>query len=167
MYKSTQELTDHLNRVASAATRESPRGIIRNVPAWAQTPENYFNTLLESYDIANKRLFQMRSRASWLKFRCDTAQASKGEKLEFTDIKPLLEKFEQELDVLRHAVTAAAKNSWANVFYFQAKELLNEQTFKIIDEAANQILQRERSPSLPRFKGSKKEQRRARNQHWP
>lgn len=167
MYKKTQEQSDHLNRVGSAATRESARGIIRNIPAWARIPEEYFNSLLESYDIANKRLFQMRSRASYLKFRCDTSQASQGEKLELGDIAPLLEQFELELDQLRHAATAAARNSWANVFYFQAKELLDPDLFQSIDEKSKQILQRQRSPSLPRFKGTKEEQRKAQSQRWP
>jgi hypothetical protein len=167
-YKRTQEQTDHLGRVGSAATRPSSRGIFRDIPDWAQEPEEYFNSLAESYTIANRQLYALRSRAAWLKFRMGTHAASPGEIAEYQqDVEPLIEKLERELDLLRHAVTAAARTSWSTVFFFQAKQLLDAEMFKRINSSTHEILQRERSPSLPRLKPTNKDMRAARNGRWP
>lgn len=148
-YKGTQEALDHIHRVGSAATRPSARGIIHDLPSWAQKPEEYFNSLTESYDVANKQLFKLRARAAWLKFRIKTNQASKGEILEFEeDLLPVLKQLENELDGLRCATLAAARTAWSTIFYFLAKDRLDPTMFQAIHEATHKILQRERSPSL-------------------
>jgi hypothetical protein len=167
-YKRTQEASDHINPVASAATRPSARGIFHDLPAWAQKPEEYFNSLTESYDVANKQLFKLRSRAAWLKLRIKTNQASPGEILEYNeDLLPVLKEIEGELDSLRSATMAAARSAWSLIFYHRAKDMLESATFQAINEATQKILQRERVPSLPQLKPTKKQMRAARSAHWP
>jgi hypothetical protein len=156
-YKRTQEALDNIGRVGSAATRPSARGIFHDLPAWAQKPKEYFNSLTESYDVANKQLFKLRSRAAWLKLRIKTNQATPGEILEYNDdLSPVLEQLERELDSLRGAVATAARTSWSMIFYHRAKDLLDPATFQAINEATQEILQRERVPSLPQLKADKK-----------
>jgi hypothetical protein len=169
MYKATQEKADHLERVGSAATKPSARGVFRDIPVWAQQPEEYFLSLHESYNIANRQLFQLRSRAAWLKFRFETNQITPGELIEYqNDINPILQKLESELDALRHAVLAAAKSAWSAIFFFQAREILDDETFRKINSKVEEIAQRTRAPDgLKRLKPGKKDMRRARNSHWP
>jgi hypothetical protein len=169
MYKRTQEQTDHLARVGSAATRPSARGVFKDIPSWAREPEEYYLNLHESYNIANRQLFQLRSRAAWLKFRVETRQATPGELLEYqNDVSPMLEKLERELDLLRHAVTAAAKSAWSEIFFFQARELLDAEDFARVNAKVTEVVQRNRTPDgLGRLKPSTRDARKARDAHWP
>jgi hypothetical protein len=169
VYKRTQEQTDHLERTGSAATRPSARGTFKDIPSWAQEPEEYYLNLHESYNIANRQLFQLRSRAAWLKFRVETRQASPGELLEYqNDVNPMLEKLERELDLLRAAVTTAAKSAWSEIFFFQARELLDADAFERINAKVAEIVQRNRTPlGLGRLKPNNKDARKARDAHWP
>jgi hypothetical protein len=169
MYKRTQDQTDHLERTGSAATRPSARGVFKAIPSWAREPEEYYLNLHESYNIANRQLFQLRSRAAWLKFRVETRQASPGELLEYqNDVSPMLEKLERELDLLRHAVTTAAKSAWSEIFFFHARQLLDDETFERINAKVEEIVQRHRMPErLGRLKPCGKDMRKARHAHWP
>jgi hypothetical protein len=114
-------------------------------------------------------LFALRSRAAWLKFRVETRQATPGELLEYqNDVSPLLEKLERELDLLRHAVTAAAKSAWSEIFFFEARRLLDDETFGRINAKVTEIVQRNRTPEgLGRLKPTTKDARKARHAHWP
>jgi hypothetical protein len=45
--------------------------------------------------------------------------------------------------------------------------MLDPATFQAINEATHKIFQRERNPSLPVLKPTKKQMREARNARWP
>ena len=145
------------------------RGVFKDIPSWAREPEEYYLNLHESYNIANRQLFQLRSRAAWLKFRVETRQASPGELLEYqNDVSPMLEKLERELDLLRHTVTTAAKSAWSEIFFFQARQLLDPNAFERINAEVTEIVRRNRTPDgLGRLKPRDKDMRKARHAHWP
>jgi len=178
MYKATQEKTDHIERVGSAATRPSARGIIRDIPEWAQKPEEYYNSVLDAFQIANKQVFALRSRAAFLRLRIKTGQATPGETREYhDDLRPVLERMESEIDQLRHAVMAASTSSWAAIFYGVARQMLEDDAFAAINSVVRDILGRDKTPQnlgrkvVPQTKAEKKTLRKeitlARKTPWP
>jgi hypothetical protein len=148
MYKKTQEQLDHIGRVASAATRPSARGIIRDIPTWAKAPEDYFNSLEQQFNIKNgqfkaaeERVKMLREqkaldKKTWpptLQERCDEAIGR-------------LAVLHAEMQRLRSLTHAASTNAWGTVFYLCCKELLDKEQFSKIDDEVKRMLNRERKP---------------------
>jgi hypothetical protein len=121
MYKSTQDQGDYFNRVASHATKPSRRGIIRDIPAWAKEPEEYYNSLLEQHDTLMTRLHDTRERVIWLRKQLKaTLPFETYERLqhELDFATPLLVDLEQQSGLSRAAVRSAANNAWGRCFIF-------------------------------------------------
>jgi hypothetical protein len=146
MYKSLHESHDHLKRIGSASTRPSRRGIIRDVPAWAKEPEEYYNSLLEQYDQMTDQLHDLRERVIWLKKQLKARlpfETFKQLKDELDFAGPRLSELEINVGQLRTITRAAAVNAWGTVFYKCAELILDRETFLRIDDQAKEILQRQ------------------------
>lgn len=168
MFKRAQENTDHLRRVGSASTRPSARGTFRDIPSWAKEAEEYFNSVMDSYNIANRQLYDLRARMAWLKLRMKDGRASPGEILEAQEnVRPLIENFEKELDHLRNIAVKTATRSWSVVFMGVARGIIDERTYRMIQNKVAEILQREKIPPLGREKPTKRDIKRSRHAHWP
>ena len=145
MYKTTQDQGDFRNRVASHATKPSRRGIIRDIPAWASEPEEYYNTLLEQFDALTTRLHDTRERVIWLRRQLKASlpfETFTRLQHELDHAGPLLQELEQQSGLLRATVRAASNNAWGAVFYFLASERLPGDIFRDLDKATQELLQR-------------------------
>jgi hypothetical protein len=166
MYKSTQDQGDYFNRVASHATKPSRRGIIRDIPAWAKEPEEYYNSLLEQHDTLMTRLHDTRERVIWLRKQLKaTLPFETYERLqhELDFATPLLVDLEQQSGLSRAAVRSAANNAWGAVFYFLAAKQLPGEIFRALDKATQELLQCQHQELAKGATERSAEYRRARN----
>jgi hypothetical protein len=157
-YKKTQESLDHIHRVASASTRPSARGTIRDIPSWAQAPEDYFNSLHDQLAIKLEHFEQCRKRVEALREQ-KLADPKLQNKYDFALAD--MHEVDGEARHLRSLVHAASTNAWGTVFYLCCQKLLDPDVFKHIDDEVRATLKRERKP-IPKFGTSERDKAKSR-----
>lgn len=145
MFKSTSENLNHINRVASASTREHATGRIDMIPAWAREPEEYYNSVKQQWEVLSSRMREIADQLAEINYKLkrqlprNEFDFLRSEKIRlgtiYTDLQP-------EAVKIREIVRAAAMDSWANVFYHCASLMLSREVFSSIDKATQEMLGR-------------------------
>jgi hypothetical protein len=145
MFKKASDAVAYLERTGSHATKPSPTGRIDMLPAWAQEPEAYYNSLLERYNslCAQRDRCQEQLGALNLKLKATLARKDYDHTMEVK--RALATRYgvlEQELGKYRMMVREASLKSWATTFFHCAKLKLDPEDFLGLCQDTREMLGR-------------------------
>jgi hypothetical protein len=132
MFKKSSDALSYLERTGSHATKPSPTGRIDMLPAWAQEPEAYYNSLLERYNSLCAQRDQCQQQLEALKLKLKATLSRKDYDHAMEVKRAVVARYgvlEQELGKYRMMVREASLKSWATTFYHCAKLKLNRDDF--------------------------------------
>ena len=145
MFKKASDNLSYLERTGSHATKPSPTGRIDMLPAWAQEPEAYYNSLLERYNSLRAQLDHCQEQLAALKLKLKATLPRKDYDHAIEVRRGVSERYgilQRELGQYRLMVREASLKSWATTFYHCAKLKLNRDDFGALCTDTKEMLGR-------------------------
>lgn len=139
-YKRTLDATTRIARTASHATKPHPLGRIDAIPRWAAEPEDYYNSLRQSYQSI---VDQYRAAKADLDPLDELARCGHLSKAETPKVEELRERHDLLLSRLREmrpAVIAADHQARAAISFFAAQKFLTPAHIERIEHEVDQFL---------------------------
>ena len=155
MYKNTSDKLTYIERVASHSTKEHPNGRIDAVPANAEPPTEYFNTLYKQYNTlfenyklltADAAVFRQKLRQ---RLQRDDYQQTQTQ---YSRICEQMHHIEEQFAELRPLIRSARNNAADGFRWNMAKTILRADDVRHIENQCSVFL----GASLPVHEGMRK-----------
>jgi hypothetical protein len=145
-FKGTSESLNHINRVASASTRERANGRIDMIPKNAREPEEYYNSVLEQYRVLREENEKIKSRIEEVQKLLAKPLLPYVERIRLSPEQDILQSqrgtLESKLEHMRQLVRKAGEQAWAELFHSIAKTMLEKDQFIKINNEVERLLGR-------------------------
>jgi hypothetical protein len=145
MFKKASDNLSYLERTGSHATKASPTGRIDMLPAWAQEPEEYYNSLLERYKSLCAQRDQCQRQLEALNLRLKETLPRKDYDHVMEVKRAHMARFgvlQQETGEYRKMVREASLKSWATTFFHCAELKLERSDFLDLCHETEEMLGR-------------------------
>lgn len=145
MYKNSTNQLHYIKRAGSHSTKESRTGRIDAIPAWAQEPEDYYNSIRDQYRLLADQLIKLQTDLTEINIKLKVSLPRK----EFDHLTQHRERLRARYTALqsqassyRALARASAEKSWTTVFFYCAATLLKPEDFALLQKETRDILAR-------------------------
>jgi hypothetical protein len=166
MYKGSSDKLAYIDRVASHSTKPRPSGRIDDIPAWAQEPEAYYNSVRDQYRLLADQLAKIQHDLTVINEKMKGSLPFK----EYEHLRIHKERLAAKYSALqpqagayREIARAAGDRAWATVFFHVAQMLLTPEDFQALLKETQELLGRDQieiTKSKEQGEGRKRRQRR-------
>jgi hypothetical protein len=146
MYKGSSDKLSYIDRVASHSTKPRPSGRIDDIPAWAQEPEAYYNSVRDQYRLLADQLAKIQHDLTVINEKMKASLPFK----EYEHLRIHKERLAAKYSALqpqagayREIARAAGNRAWATVFFHVAHMLLTREDFQILLKETQELLGRD------------------------
>jgi len=161
MYKKNSDQSNFISRTGSHATKESRTGRIDAIPAWAEEPEAYYNSLRDRWRSILEQLIETQNQLAEINRKLKYSMPFKEyehlrqHKERLSDKVALLQ---QEQGEYRPLARAAGERAWATIFFFVARKLLPPDDFLILIKETKALLGGRPEVEISKGEGEKSEE---------